>query len=342
MIGFRQLSCLTHNPQGVASRDGLAAPRIPTVVPPMSQAPTSPEAPAPVPEVPQPPSSNRRSTWLVIAVAIAIVAIPLLTVGLPVEIAHWYLADAQVKQQAGEVEAAVAALDKALEYAPQDLSVHHLRCQILRECDRLEESLAAADRALELAPGDRAAHLLRGETLMKMERFSEAAAAIETAVDPDAESAASVNASMLNLLAYVRALAGENLDDALQEVNAALDLMQAAVRPEQELPGIYQAPLLDTRGLILYKQGKHEQALADLERAVAESDLRRIDHLQEAEAQILPPEELAARREQAKMNLAVMLYHRGLVHQAMQNLRQAEADYAKVRELGYEPNESLF
>jgi tetratricopeptide (TPR) repeat protein len=309
---------------------GSFPPRISKVLR-MSQAPSSPPPPSSEQGNESAPPGNRRTTAVVVALAIALVAIPLLIVVLPVEIAHWHLAAASVKQKEGDVEGAEALLDKALDYAPDDASVHRFRCRILRDCELLEESLAAADRALELAPGDRMTQLERAQTLMDMARFSEAVRSIEATLDPDSELGNANLHELLNFLAYARSLAGEKLDLALEEINQALEYD----------PGD-AAEKLDTRGVIHYQLGEHEQALEDLNQAVAGSDLREFEHTAEAVRQIESAESIETQREQARMSLAVMLYHRGLVYEAIDKQEQAESDYAKVRELGFEPNEGLY
>ena len=47
-------------------------------------------------------------------------------------------------------------------------------------------------------------------------------------------------------------------------------------------------------------------------------------------------------RAQVKRSLAVLHYHRGLALAAGGKATEAEADFAKVRELGFAPDEKLF
>ena len=39
---------------------------------------------------------------------------------------------------------------------------------------------------------------------------------------------------------------------------------------------------------------------------------------------------------------AVVVYHRGLIYEAIGETDAAQADFDRVRELGFEPNENLF
>ena len=170
---------------------------------------------------------------------------------------------------------------------------------------------------------------------MLMKRFKEAALALEASLDPNWSPEFAASDDPLNSIAYARALAGDNLPEALEEINQALD-RQGADSPSS------RAAMLDTRGLILFKQGKFDDALTDLDEAISLADLRRTRHLLETLQKTRPGINVEAILEQSRTSLAVMYYHRALVHKAMKNPELAKADNAKVRELGQEPGENLF
>ena len=106
-----------------------------------------------------------------------------------------------------------------------------------------------------------------------------------------------------------------------------------------------RAMILDTRGFLYWRQDRPRPALWDLELAVEFSTSQhRI--LQEAlqrqtkiAVDVRPLEQELAL---VNKNLAVILYHRSLAYQALQQPLKARQDHELIRKLGYQISEHLF
>ncbi len=104
-------------------------------------------------------------------------------------------------------------------------------------------------RATELAPGNSYFLLNLGNALLKQKLYTEAAAAFRRAGDnPDA----------LNNLAYAYGELNANLDEAIALCERAIQLQPS-----------HRAYYLDTLAGIYLKQGRHEEAIATYEQALA-------------------------------------------------------------------------
>ena len=107
--------------------------------------------------------------------------------------------------------------------------------------------------ATEQEPANSYYQMNLGNALLKQKLFAEAAAAYGRAVQLDAG-----NADALNNLAWAYHELGANLDEA-----AALCRRAATLRPS------HRAYYLDTLGSVLQAQGKHAEAVAAFEQALA-------------------------------------------------------------------------
>ena len=85
---------------------------------------------------------------------------------------------AQLEEDAGQLQQALATLDQALEAAPQRAALHHNRGVVLQRLSRPAQALAAHDHALALglasAPGAADAHYNRGNSLQSLGRSADA------------------------------------------------------------------------------------------------------------------------------------------------------------------------
>ena len=140
--------------------------------------------------------------------------------------------------------------------------------------------------------------MLRAELLGELHRYEEAAADYARVIQlqPD-------NAIAYNNRAYNLALAGKQLERALEDVETAL-----------ELHGPDEA-FLDTRGYLLYLLDRPDEALADLDSAI----------------------ELRHRHRLGSGNGAgEIYYHRALIHQKLGNRNLSDADFRRAKQLGYQ------
>ena len=153
--------------------------------------------------------------------------------------------------QQGDHEAALEHIDRFAEINPTHaVDMLQAKAQLLASLDRYEEALEAFDRVVAYRPDDEGPHLSRAELMLRMGRQDDAIEAYRSAARRWPDSALSLNA-----LGYTLADRTERYDEAEKLIRKALDL-----QPES-------AAIIDSLGWVLFKQGKPEAALAELERA---------------------------------------------------------------------------
>lgn len=243
-------------------------------------------------------------------------------------IAETYFATAREKMQAGQFEAALADLETAISWSQESSEVYYLQAQALQQLRRHEEALAAANKLLEMAPHFAPGYGVRGLVLQQLKRYDAAIADLEEA----ARLAADGDPWPLNNLAYVRALAGDDLPQALDEAQQSVKL---AGKP---IP----ASILDTRGYIYYLLERHDEALADLDAAVEAADRTCEETLDDPLFEQLTAEQQQYVHQQVDEPLAIMLHHRGQIHEVLENDDEAQADFQRADELGYDPEAGVF
>src|SRR5262249_20618599 len=126
------------------------------------------------------------------------------------------------------------------------------------------------------------------------------------------------SAETLNTRAYARAVLNTELKEGLDDIDRALS----------EIPN--NAAFLDTRGYVLHKLGRDEQALVDMDQAIAQSERERRSSLDRAA------------QEEFNHNLAVMYHHRGEIYQKLGQDDKAEVDLRRGETLGYDPAHGVF
>jgi len=217
---------------------------------------------------------------------------------------------------AGRQEEALREVNQLLNAATSDdqkVALHLALAEVYQLSSNWKEAIREYDEAVSLKPELRPSPQ-RLNLLLLAERTEEAKqelADLEKTLASSWESQASID----NTVAYFSALLDQDLEKALQRGERALQASgnDPAVR--------------DTRGYILHRLGRNEQALEDLQRAVEEL---------EPSAAAFKPGDPRAR------NFAVIVYHRSLVLEALGKSSEAERDRQRVRELGFEPDEHLF
>lgn len=311
----------------------------------------SPHSPPSPPWLPETPSAGhmdsssapwwRRGT---VGLLIAIVLFPLIARQLPREIARWQAAIALEHRLAGENQAADEALDRAIARDPSNATFFLQRALWRSEDERLDEALEACDRAVELAPWNHLAIMERSRLRQQLGRWKEAVDDWKEVEKLNESRRLVPEVQVWNGLAYARGLAGVELELALEDIQRAI----------KRQPDAHD--LLDTRGYVLYRLDRLEEALQDLDRAVALAAARRkiadetaqakAGSAQAGQAQAGTAEKrIADERRLRARELAVLLYHRSLVLDKMQTPKTeaaAAADRDRVRQLGFRPNSELF
>jgi tetratricopeptide (TPR) repeat protein len=271
---------------------------------------------------------NRWLGRLFILATIVLVLGPVTYIGLPAEIARWYVAAAIEKRLEGDTAGALADLQAALSWAPDNATVFTQRGDWNLQDGRYLESLEDYNRALQHEPGDAWALVQRSQALQHLQRHKEAIADWKKLVQLHEYATSGRRAMYLNGLAYAQALGNTELDSALENIEQALNLRGQ------------NAAMLDTRGFIHYLRGEYTPAGSDLEVAVQEVE----DELREFEQSSLYVDrrEYERQLEEVRKSVAVIRYHRALLNDQLNKAEAAAADRQRVRELGFEPNEGLF
>jgi tetratricopeptide (TPR) repeat protein len=132
----------------------------------------------------------------------------------------------------------------------------------------------------------------------------------------------------LNHRAYIRALVGRDLSEALADIDAAL-----AVRDDEPVE------FLDTRGFILHLLGRQQEAIDQLNLAIDGMQRQRRQALLLAER--VDRVQLARRLRWFDHSLAVMHHHRALACQAIGLEDQAEQDFETARQKGFDPSRGV-
>jgi tetratricopeptide (TPR) repeat protein len=285
-------------------------------------------------ELVPPPRRRLRAGCIAASVFVGVMLTWTIFMGLPGELSRWKIASAEEKRLDGDLEGAIRDLDQAVADQPDNYQLLSKRAQWQMERGDYEAALRDCHRMVELRPDERS-YSQRSEVLQYLGRGQEAVEDWKRIMAMRAAQSTRAGRTMaLNGLAYYRGLANVEIDEALADIDEALR------RGGED----YQ--MLDTRGYLYYRKGDFNRALQDLNRAVggAEEDYESWRARAGGDKGFGLPDrreqDLIAR--QQGRNLAVILYHRGLVYQDRGEPELAEKDFQRVRELGFEPNEQLF
>ena len=148
-------------------------------------------------------------------------------------------------------DGALELLDEFARVSPPNaIDMLLTKAQLLASVDKREESLALYDRVVAYRPDDEAVALSRAELLLKMGRLDDALGAYAAAVKRWPESALSLNAY------------GYTLADRTDRYREAEKLIRKAIGYEPDSPAI-----IDSLGWVLFKLGRYDEALVELQRA---------------------------------------------------------------------------
>ncbi len=283
-----------------------------------------------------------------------------------VEVARWHQAAAMDDYLDEDLPAAIQHMDDAISWNEDDPDLFAVRAQYKTAMENFPAALEDYDKALELAPDRPSLLFAHTSVLQKMGRHDEALAEAERTLEltmaidrvMQAEGGSQVSAEMThaqahNQLAYTRAIADKDLDQALTNIQKGIELesrIMVGLGYKSRPP---DPAFADTQGFVLYKLGSHEEALKDLKLAVhvIEKEYKRyygpeghalkrmIAHDGRSMADV---RELKFKERALAEHVAVMRYHRGLVLEKLGKAEQAKEDYDRVKELGFTPGEQLY
>lgn len=284
---------------------------------------SGPAAPA------RPARSGSRKRMLLVALAAAgllpAVVGPELMPTIRRAVVEWSLERAAEREARSDVAGAVGDVSRALRWHGDDVELLCMRAMLRLENRDAAGALVDADRAAAMAPT--AIQPRRVRALVQVVNGNADAALTDARMVVELASRGDPDA--LNHRAYVRALVGRELDDALIDIDAAI-----------ASAGDASAELLDTRGYLLHLLGRQQEAIDQLNLA--------IDAMQQSRRQLallagrIDPVELARRQRAVDHALAVMFHHRGLACRAIGLEQQARQDLEVASRKGFDPSRGIF
>jgi len=172
-----------------------------------------------------------------------------------------WIGRAEVKQDAGRTDEAIADMRAATERFPTALEAHTSLGDMLRRESRFEEASAAYDAAMALLPGIEPYHwglfYQRGIAFERSKQWERAEADFRRALELEPDQP-----DVLNYLGYSLVEMGQKLDEAEAMIEKAVEQ-----RPDDGY-------IVDSLGWVLYRFAEFERAVEQLERAV---ELRPVD-----------------------------------------------------------------
>lgn len=277
------------------------------------------------------PGSGKRLVVLALLLGVVVPGI-VVSFAMPqirLAVVEWSAQQAFEREAEGDVAGAIDELGRAIDWAdPEDNQVGQLLCwrAMLRmehgdargAVDDTSEAILAAPRSTQPRRVRALAHVVLDDPEAAL---SDANAALEMGGRDSPEA--------LNHRAYIRALVGRELPEAL------LDIDRALAGNDEGAP-----ELLDTRGYILHLLGRHQEAIDLLNTAISQ--------LQQQRRQVAmlsgrsSPAEIAYRLRSLDHSLAVMHHHRGLACRAAGLEGQAAQDLEIAQRKGFAPERGIF
>lgn len=236
-----------------------------------------------------------------------------------------------------DLPGALADLERATRWKPDDPPIYELRAKVKLELKDMEGSLKDYDRLLELRPRYAQAYMGRSVVYQRLHRHREAIDDLTQAIKLSSERAPLPR----NNRAYARAIAGIELEEAFQDIEEAMGAY-ADIRGPTDDPEAQNAAFLDTRGYLHFLLGRPEKALADFDLAIKIAEKDRDEALSQLDRFTINEKVRTYYQRQFAHELAVMYHHRGQVHEKLGHKSEAEADLKKGDELGYGPEEGVF
>jgi tetratricopeptide (TPR) repeat protein len=246
----------------------------------------------------------------------------------PAEVARWYQAAAMERWMAGEKQVALARLENALRWAPNQADAFVCRGDWRLEDQEFQKALDDYNSALACDPTHIPALLSRSQAFQHIGLHQDAIRDWKKLADLARSAPGHQRAVLLNGLAYARALGNVELKEALENIIQAINLAGE------------DAAMLDTRGYIHFRAGNIEAAQPDLDLAVA--GMEREVTQQEQQRDYVDRREFERKLKEIRKSLAVIRYHRALLFDTIGKTKEAESDRHRVRELGYTPAQNLF
>jgi tetratricopeptide (TPR) repeat protein len=207
-----------------------------------------------------PPNAATEKPW-VRRLTLALVALsllgPLAYKHAPREVARWHHAIAAERYSTRGAEEALRSMRQRCAGRPTTIAYTCKSPNGNARAGRYEEALEWCGKAREQGGHESELRNEKTENLWSLKRWNNAARAVEQAA-AEASEAGTLDSDpqLLNSLAYARALANTELEEALRDINEAIALAGS------------DPALLDTRGFIQFRRGELDSALRDLDNAL--------------------------------------------------------------------------
>jgi tetratricopeptide (TPR) repeat protein len=288
---------------------------------------------------------------MLVLLMVAAVFGPCTAMQVPREIGRWKLTEAIRMREAGDKDAAYDTLEEAVGFFTKSTELWLTKAEWLLADGKREEAIAAADQMLEIAEETVESLQFHSQFLQNAGEFKRAVDDWKKIVRINEVSGKPGTAQAMNGLAYAQAIANVELEEALSNVNTALN-------SAEEHPAY-----LDTRAYIYYRLAQAasgDEAQELLAKGLADMDpaVKTMDKFVAASraAEPLPAPAMRARSARPKAmremepsyentarSSAVMHYHRALILEGLGRKKEAQAERAVAKRLtGREPDETLF
>lgn len=265
------------------------------------------------------------------------------------EVARWHFASADNALVDGRYEDAISDANVGLKWDPNYHDLIELRARARIEnadfaaaLEDYDELLAIAAKDEVVNESDMRALSARAGVLQQMRRFEEAGEAMDQVVafradeyhQRDDSESKQAYAWSLNNRAYMQAQAQRKLDEALHDIQLAIESY-----PRKE------HAMLDTLGYVQLLAGQPEQALETLNEALtlaATDRTYQTNQLKRMMQQVVDQRPLERQLERIDENYSILLHHRGEAYLANGNEELGNADIEEARRLGYNPEKGIW
>jgi len=275
------------------------------------------------------PRAGAWKRWLLLAAilggVVPAIVIPQVLPAVRQAVVQWSLERAAECEARNDIAGAIADVSRAVRWHGDEADLLCMRAMLRLEERDAPGSLEDAVQATAIAPTAVQPWRVRALVNVVVGDVEAALSAAEMVVnlsaagDPDA----------LNHRAYIRGLVGRDLPEALGDIDRALESGDES-SPE----------MLDTKGFLLHLQGRHREAVDQLNLAITgmQQNRRKMGLLSGR----VDPVQLACRLRGLDHGMAVMLHHRALACRAVGLEEQAKQDFELAERKGFDPSRGIF
>jgi len=282
----------------------------------------------------------------------------------PREMARWHQARAEVFVARQDIASAIGQLDKALKSDNSNPHISQVRARYKLAMKDLNGGLDDINRTIELAGESHRVSLLieRSEVLQRLERHDEAIEDWNSIVEKSRNLMESDTDEMftavvtglthpldmaLNARAYIRARGNRQLQEGLDDIHEAIRLLESETYRKLHHRLGYnfrqtRANYYDTRGYLLYLLDQPALALQDLSLAIQWMNSSFGYAMARIQTHPLDGGSVAREWNSFVEGLAVIYFHRALVHDRLGNKLEVDADLHSAAELGYNPEDGVW